>query len=191
MPVETQDASSCADALADPIAGQRRAVARQFALVAAWADFHCRGWNLPEDTPEPERVRQVTRAEAGAADGVPPVGPNAVIELAMLLQTTPRAAEALLRDVLELRHRLPRHWEAVLTGVVEGWRARKVAQLTHHLTAEQAQWVDAQVIEAVTGLPWGRAQAVAEGKVIAADPAAHRARPEEHFRDRIVRHHAA
>lgn len=60
--MEAEDALSCADALVASIAAERRAVAERFALVAAWADFHCPGWGLPEDVPAPERARdQIVR----------------------------------------------------------------------------------------------------------------------------------
>ena len=55
----------------------------------------------------------------------------------MLQQITTYAAHALLRDVLELRHRLPAHWDAVLTGRVEGWKARQVARATHRLRPQR------------------------------------------------------
>ena len=166
---------ACADALVASIAEQRLAGARRFALVAEWADYN-----------HPDRDKAVTcRPRSGpaagaapevGADGTPPVADLAVTELGMLLHTTTYAAEALLRDVLELRHRLPRVWEAVLTGRLEDWKARQVARCTHRLSCEHAQRVDAQVIEALLGLPWGRALAVVEGRVIAVDPAGHQAR---------------
>ena len=41
---------------------------------------------------------------------------------------------------------------------------------------EQAGWVDAQTIQAVVGLPFGRAMAVVEAKIIAVDPEGHEVR---------------
>jgi hypothetical protein len=104
----------------------------------------------------------------------------------MLLQTTTGSAEALLRDVLELRHRLPLHWDGVLTGRIEGWKARQVAKATRRLTLEQALKIDAMVVDAVVGLSWGKAKDVVEAKVIAVDAEGHRARLEEEENRRFV-----
>ncbi|CAA9386292.1 MAG: hypothetical protein AVDCRST_MAG47-2451 [uncultured Nocardioidaceae bacterium] len=189
--VVAEDAVSCADVLVASIADERRAVARRFAAVAAWADCHV---PAPDD-PSTSRLQAATgRSHQAAvssfivafADGTPVVARAGVVELGMLLQTSTGSAQALLRDVLELRHRLPRHWRAVQALEVDGWKARQVATLTRRLSRDQARAVDAQVIEAVTGLPWGRAKDVVEGKVIAADPEAHKGRLAEDENRRFV-----
>lgn len=182
--VQAADAVACADALVASVAAERRAVADRFASVAAWADFHSPGADIDLDHPRGARRPDAAKDSLVGAEGTPPVTPAGVVELGMLLQTSTRSAEVLLRDVLELRHRLPRVWEAILGGLVEGWKGRQVARLTHHLTQDQARFVDAHVVEAVVGQPWGRALAVVEAKVIAADPAAHEERlaAEEHRR---------
>lgn len=177
--VEADDSVVCAEVLVASITDERWIIASRFAGVARWADLHHPDRTAPQPLPATEQARAVARRRCRVqvgADGTPPVTDDAIIELAMLLQTTTSAAEALLRDVLELRHRLPRVWEAVLTGRLEGWKARQVAKATHPLTLEQAHRVDALVIEALLGLPWGRALAVLEAKVIAVDPAGHEER---------------
>jgi hypothetical protein len=179
----TDDAVSCADALAASIVGERRVIADRFLQVAAWADLHC-----PEAEPQSsvdgsgpmtaERRRRL--AEFGetcvAAEGTPRVTRSAVVELGCLLGTSTGSAKALLRDVLELRHRLPRTWAAVQELKVDAWKARHVAAATHALSQEAARQVDAEVLDALIGLPWGRAKDVVEGKVIAADRLAHAAK---------------
>lgn len=172
---------SCADALVASIGAERRVVAQRFAAVAQWADQH----HPDREPPSTKRQRHGCRAQVGA-EGTPPVSAAAIVELGLLLQSSTPSAEGLLRDVLELRHRLPRIWDAVDAGQLDGWKARKVARLTHRLTFEQARLVDGLVLEAVLGLPWGRAQNVVEAKVIAADPAAHAARLEEEENRRFV-----
>ncbi len=175
--VDVPDAPSCADALAASIAEERLAGARKLATVARWADLHHPDRELAalELLPAGERARRRCRVPIGA-EGTPVVSTYAVAELACLLQITTYAAEALLRDVLELRHRLPQTWDAVLTGRLDAWKARQVARATRPLSFEQARQVDGLVIEALLGLPWGRALAVVEAKVIAVDPAGHEAR---------------
>jgi hypothetical protein len=110
----------------------------------------------------------------------------AVVELGVLLETTTTSAQVLLRDVLDLRHRLPLLWHAVMTGQVPAWMARRAAVATRVLTFEQARAVDAEVLDALTGLPYLRAVDVIEGRVIAADPAAHDARRREEETRRYV-----
>ena len=180
-----EDAVACGDALVAAIARERRAVAERFAHVAVWADFHSPGSGV-EVVPDDAPARCVTRQPFQAGDGTPPVTPAGVVELGVVLQTSTYSAEVLLRDVLELRHRLPAHWAAVMSGAVDGWKARQVARLTHHLDEPRARAVDAQVIEAVVGLPWGRALRVVEAKVIAADPAAHEAKLAQRENRRFV-----
>jgi hypothetical protein len=175
--VGAADAVACADLLAASITEERLVVARKLATVARWADLHHPDRELAslESLPAGERARRRCRVPIGA-EGTPMVSTFAVAELACLLQTTTHAAEALLRDVLELRHRLPQTWDAVLTGRVDAWKARQVARVTRPLSFDRARLVDGLVIEALLGLPWGRALAVVEGKVIAVDPEGHDAR---------------
>ena len=183
MEVEADDAPACAAGLVASLAEQRMAAASRFAWVARWADLH-----------EPDRlVRRAGRVEARrrtawqvSTDGVPDVTVAGVVELGVLLETSTRSAENLLRDVLEVRHRLPRAWHAVMTGELEDWKARQLAKITRPLTVEQATRVDGEVADALVGLPWGRALSVIHGRVIAADPGGHEARLREDDAKRFV-----
>lgn len=154
------DAVRCSDALAETVVEQRRVGARRLALVAHWADLH---------TPSPQ-TRLRSRCARGGSDGTPEVTEFTATELGVLLGTTTISASNLLRDTLDLRHRHPLLWEAVMTGQVEDWKARKVAATTARLPHDQARWVDGVTVEAVVALPFGRAMAVVEAKVVAADP---------------------
>lgn len=184
---ELDDVSSCADALVASIHAERQLMARRFATVARWADVH-----PPEAVFGPTHARRYRsaidepdRAQVGG-DGTPLVSEFAATELGVLLETTTTSAQALMRDVLDLRHRLPSVWEAVMTGQVEAWKARRAAQATHRLTFEQARHVDTEILDALTGLPFLRAVDVIEGRVIAADPAAHDKRRREQETQRYV-----
>ncbi len=170
LEVEADDAAACAAGLVASLMEQRMAAASRFAWVARWAHLH-----------EPESlVRREEGVEARrrmvwqvSTDGIPDVTVAGVVELGVLLQVSTRSAENLLRDVLEVLHRHPRAWDAVMTGKLEDWKARELAKVTRPLTAEQAKKVDGEVVDAMTGLPWGRAQAVIHGRVIATDPEGH------------------
>lgn len=187
--VVPDDAVTCADALVASVASERRVVADRFVMVGAWADFHCPLGPGDDDgtAMRPQGARKpADDVMVVTAEGAPDVTRAGVVELGVLLGTSTGAAASLLRDVLELRHRLPCHWAAVDELRIDGWKARKLAQATRRLSAERAMAVDGQVLEAVAGLPWGRAQDVIEGKVIAADPAAHAARLAEEESRRFV-----
>lgn len=164
--VERLSETACADALAANVASLRRIGAERLALVAHVADLRGPGTVRRSTEPSgPPRVRMVP----GGSDGTPEVSEFAAAKLGMLLEVTTRSAAALLRDALDLRHRHPRLWEAVMSGATEDWKARKVAQACAVLTLEEAVRLDAVTVEAVVGLPFGRALSVVEGKVIAAD----------------------
>jgi hypothetical protein len=84
------------------------------------------------------------------------------------LQVGAIALRTLAGQALDLRHRLPRLWEATRALLVEPWVAQKIATMTRPLTAEQARLVDAAVVEAIEESP-GRMLAIAEAKTIEAD----------------------
>ena len=101
----------------------------------------------------------------------------AASEVAGELEISTYAARALLADVLDVRHRLPRLWARVTACEVATWVARKVAVATRDLTPEQALFVDAGVAEYADGrLSWSRFETVLEARVVEADPEAAAAR---------------
>ena len=79
---------------------------------------------------------------------------------------------------VDLRHRLPRLWGLVTTGLVRQWQARAVAQATHDLTWEQAVAVDARLSGSLPLLPWPRFRRLLTAAVLATDPEAARLRAE-------------
>ena len=115
-------------------------------VAARWADLH-----PPESihlaaaftTPGCEHEEPI------AGDGCPLVAEFCIAELGAVLGISSTAAKRLIGHALELRHRLPRLWHQVQSGVVPAWRARSVAEATIHaqptLTREAAGWVDDQV----------------------------------------------
>jgi hypothetical protein len=189
LAVADLDAPGCADALADSVLEQRRLDARRVRMVGHWADLHP---VVDETDVDPRwtrlRRRTQTKAESYGADGTPPVSEFAATELGMLLQTTTSTAGTLLRDVLDLRHRHPLLYDAVLSGTVELWQARQVVLATARadLSLEQARSVDAPTVAALTGLPFGRSMTVVEGKIIAADPDKYEERRAEEAQRRYV-----
>ena len=89
-------------------------------------------------------------------------------ELAVARGQHTNAVRALVADGLDLRHRLPELYTAVLEGDCDLWVARKVASMTRHLDPAGAALVDRAVAEAVGQAP-GRLLGIAEAKVMEAD----------------------
>ena len=125
---------------------ENAAAARQLDLAARWADLH-----------PPESIHSAAaftipgsdHEELLAGDGCPLVAEFCIAELGAVLGISTTAAKKLIGHALELRHRLPRLWAQVHSGLVPAWRARAVAEVTIHttpsLTVEAAAWVDSQV----------------------------------------------
>src|SRR4051812_33670562 len=114
------------------------------------------------------------RSVCVGADGTPRVGEFAAGELGGLLGMTSTGARGLMRDVLDLRHRHPRLWDAVLDGVVRFFAARHVVRVAHGagLSLGLARVVDERVAPYLGRVPWGRMVALVEAAVIEADPEA-------------------
>jgi hypothetical protein len=158
-------------------AAEHRAAADLLLVAARWADLH-----------PPESVHSAaTFAVAGceheepiAGEGAPLVAEFCIAELGAVLGMSSTGAKKLIGHALELRHRLPRLWAQVQSGVVPAWQARSVAEVTIHtvpaLTVEAAGFVDAQVA-AVAGrvapaqLDRLVAEALKRYDLAAADPA--------------------
>jgi hypothetical protein len=162
------DGAGCADALAGSHARLVETERDQVLLIAQWCDLH--GGPVQ---PGPA-VQGAERTVAVGADGTPVVREFAADELGVLLCTTTTAARGLMRDVLDLRHRHPRLWTAVVSGEARFFAARQVVRMTHGtgLTREQAREVDERVGPYLGTVPWARMLSLVEAAVIAADPEA-------------------
>ena len=99
-----------------------------------------------------------------AGPGAPLVGESAVTELSVALGLSTEGGRRLLGCALEVRYRLPRLWEAVISGRCPWWRARLVAEATMTLCEEGAEHVDRHVngfTHAVSGAQLDRIVATA------------------------------
>jgi hypothetical protein len=112
------------------------------------------------------------RAVLLGGPGTPRVREFAAAELGVLLGTTTTAAQWLMRDVLDLRHRHPRLWEAVCSGQARFWQARQITRIAHNagLGLDQARAVDERTAPHLGLVPWGRMVGLVEAAVIDADP---------------------
>src|SRR5512132_350765 len=85
---------------------------RMLQLACAWADAHYL------DSGSDEYQPLIQRACAWGGEGTPEVSEYCAAELGALQGTRIMAARALIGDALDLRYRLPRLWDRVLTGGV-------------------------------------------------------------------------
>src|SRR5215211_2321246 len=139
---------------------------RMLQLACAWADAHY----LDSDNPDYQPVIQ--RACAWGGEGTPEVSEYCAAELGALQGTGIAAARALIADALDLRYRLPRLWNRVLTGGVRAWQARRIAEQTRALTWEACADVDHALSDLVGMMPWPRFAKILSAAILQADPAA-------------------
>jgi hypothetical protein len=159
-----------ADALLSAAEANERVVqaaeARRLAIAATWADLH----GFLDD---PERCAVLPGAERLirlGGDGTPEVAEFAPAELGAVLGISPHAAESLVGDALDLRHRLPMLWARVRAGEARAWVARRIADITRLASREAAAVVDRRVAPFAHSLTPGRLEKVAEAALIEADP---------------------
>ena len=155
------------------VATRRRAEVERLLVVLEWCDRH------GDDHQARPGAVPVTRGgdrlvDLGG-DGTPRVAELCFGELAIAFGSGVISLRNLAADALDLRHRLPRLFAALVDGRCDTWLARKVAAMARPLDRRRVGVVDAAVTAALDESP-GRVLAVAEARVIAADPDAHRAR---------------
>src|SRR5215207_6451502 len=136
------------------------------AAGCAWADAHYLGSSSQAYQP------LIQRACAWGGAGTPEVSEYCAAELGALQGTGIAAARALIADALDLRYRLPRLWNRVVTGGVRAWQARKIAEQTLALTWEACADVDHALSDFVDMMPWPRFATILTAAILHADPAA-------------------
>jgi len=121
----------------DVVAEERVAARRKLRMASRWCRLNVHGVGVREG------MEGTGLHIAGA--GTPWLRAGAAEELAGALGVRVNTAQALLADVLDLEHRLPRIRDRVEELRVDAWRARRVAVLTRELPRAAAAWVDAQL----------------------------------------------
>src|SRR5215211_322806 len=115
----------------DTAAAVRARETELLVLATVWADAH------PDLEADAEHraslVREATEIEPDRDPQtpdprVPAVAWEAGAPFAAALGVSTSSGEAMIRDALVLRHRLPGTWERVLAHEVPVWRARRIAQ---------------------------------------------------------------
>ncbi|MHA6511714.1 HNH endonuclease signature motif containing protein [Tessaracoccus sp. Z1128] len=104
------------------------------------------------------------------ADGTPSIGEFLSLEIGALLGLSPLSAMGRIADVLNVRHRHPALWEAVLAGRVRWWQAADAAGRAQHLSAAAVALLDRKLAHALALMPWARVLRNLDGWILAADP---------------------
>jgi hypothetical protein len=167
------DATATLAAAEAEVTARRRQGVERLLLLLHWADLHTED---PQARPGAVPIsRGGDRLVRLGGEGTPEASELCWAELAVALQVGAIALRNQAGQALDLRHRLPKLWEATQALLVEPWVAQKIATMTRPLTIEQAALVDAAVVEAIEESP-GRMLAIAEAKTIEADLDGYRAR---------------
>ena len=183
--IDDLDAGDTLAALEAAVPRRRAVEVEDLQLVARWADLQSTD---PRDDPRPvpglPRPPGSDCLERVGGQGTPKVRGLSLCELGIARGVHPLAARSVTADVLDLVHRLPATWSRVVALECEAWLARKVASLSRHLPVEVIGVVDDAVAAAIGGEAPSRVLAIAEAKIIEADPAGHaaRIRREQHRR---------
>ena len=169
---------------------RRAAEVEDLELCLRWADLHA---SDPAGDPGANPVGGPRFGPPGGerlvdlgGPGTPMVRELALCELAAARETHVLSVRSVVADALDLRHRLPLTWAVTRSLECEPWLARKVASLTRVLDADVVGLVDRAVADAIGGHSPGRVLALAEAKVVEADPEGHAERVREERERRYV-----
>ena len=178
------DAAALLAAAGDAVRDRRLAEVRDLELLAQWAAVHSAD---PTEGLHGRRARMVGDVLVGlGGEGTPDVQDFCLGEIALARGTGVTATSNALADVLDLQHRLPLTWAVACSGEAEVFIARRVARLSRHLPSGRVGVVDAAVARIIGHEAGGRVLAVAEAKIIEADPALHDERVEAERARRYV-----
>ena len=154
---------------------RRLAEVHDLNVLAQWAAVHS-----GDPTSEWDRVVRL------GGEGTPGVRDFSLGEIALARGTGVTATSNATADVLDLMFRLPKVWALCEAGTAEPYVARRVAKLSRHLPADRVGVVDRAIARVIGTESGGRVLAVAEAKIIEADPALHEQRVEAERRRRYV-----
>ncbi|MCW2847663.1 MAG: endonuclease [Marmoricola sp.] len=136
------------DSPADVLVFARR---RKADADRAEADVLVAGVTWAEQHP-PESIHEaafwIGGGETGltlAGQGAPLVAEFCIAEFAAALGRTTDSGKLLIAHGVELKYRLPKTWDRVMSGHLQTWRARRIAEATLLLSPEAAAYVDTQV----------------------------------------------
>ena len=168
MPTPGIELASVSDALAalDHATGMVCAgEIAQIMAIAALCDLH--------RVDESKLVEGCERWVPGGADGTPTIGEFIAAEIGAMLGVSPASAMTRIARVLNVRHRHPVLWAAVVAGGMRFYEAARVADAcaVAGLSAEACRWLDQQCAIALRLQPWARVRGKIDAWIPMADPA--------------------
>ena len=148
------------------VEGRQASVVREWEAIVEWAGDHI--------VSSPEGAATITEGylDTGipiAGDGAPLVSEFALMELVAVLGRSPDGGKAYVGRVIECAWRLPNVYDTVIAGKLAPWRAERIADLTHALSAEAAAFVDRQLYDA-SGVGWAQLDRLVAEAVLRYDP---------------------
>jgi antitoxin (DNA-binding transcriptional repressor) of toxin-antitoxin stability system len=183
-PLSNLDAAALLAAASGAVRERRLAEVRDLEVLAQWAALHAAD---PTEGPEGRHARRLGNVLVHlGGEGTPGVQDFCLGEIALARGTGVTASSNAIADALDLQHRLPRTWSVLSAGEAEVFIARRVAKLSRHLPVDRVGVVDAAVARIIAHEAGGRVLAVAEAKIIEADPALHDERTEAERARRYV-----
>lgn len=126
-------------------AAERRAGADKLELALQWCVLHPATEETGVAVWADAALPAFDSEESLGGDGCPAVAAFSPEPFAAALGVSTFSGMQLLADALDLAHRLPTTWQEVRTCHVAPWKARRLAQHTHHLSARAAGSVDEQL----------------------------------------------
>ncbi len=181
------DAAGLLAASSAAVRVRRLAEVEDLLVLAQWAALHSADPTDPARGPIGRAERTMgNKLVYPGGEGTPGVQDFSLGEIALARGTGVTATINALADVLDLMHRLPATWNVCAAGRAEIGVARKVARVSRHLPADRVEVVDSAVARIIASEAGGRLIAVAEAKVIEADPGLHSDRVEAERRRRYV-----
>ncbi|GAA3679442.1 hypothetical protein GCM10022237_43350 [Nocardioides ginsengisoli] len=139
---------------------------QEWATIAAWAEA-----NTVEGVEGAATISDgyIDTGLPIAGDGAPLVSEFALMELVAVLGRTPDGGRDYVGHVLGCAWRLPNVWAAVMAGRLAPWRAQRMAEETHSLSAEAAAFVDRQLFNA-SGVGWAQLERLIAEAILRFDP---------------------
>ncbi|MGA4670593.1 DUF222 domain-containing protein [Propionibacteriaceae bacterium Y1923] len=148
-------------AIREARATRNRAEADEFRLLAEFGEQN----STPPTDPDVV-LDGMERMVDWGGDGTPAVSEFCSMEVALMLRLTDESARCLIGHALGAKHRLPRLWKTTMAGDLRVWHAREVVTLTHRLTREQADILDAEVSGLWSTMAWRRLREFIKGRVL-------------------------
>ncbi|WGX97885.1 HNH endonuclease signature motif containing protein [Nocardioides sp. L-11A] len=166
LATDARSTASLLSGLRAEVEGREASLVREWSGIVEWASDHV--------IAGPEGVATIT--EGYLDTGIPIAGPGAplvsefgLMELVAVLGRSPDGGKAYVGRVIECAWRLPHVYNAVTSGRLAPWRAERIADLTHPLSAEAAAYVDRQLWDA-SGVGWAQLERLVAEAVIRFDP---------------------